>query len=154
MIYRSMFGLPSWRTRTPFEELDRLRRQMDLLSDAYFERPSARGPAGVFPPINLSEDRDHYYVRAEMAGIRNEDIDLEAASKSISISGERKLDETGADVRYHRREREAGTFSRIVSLPGDFDADKVEASLVDGILTIRVPKAEAIKPRQIEIRQP
>ncbi|MBW1993309.1 MAG: Hsp20/alpha crystallin family protein, partial [Deltaproteobacteria bacterium] len=70
----------------------------------------------------------------------------------LSISGERKIPAEGDNVRYHRREREAGSFSRIIGLPGEVDPDKVEAKLKDGILTVIVPKAEKAKPKQIPIK--
>jgi HSP20 family protein len=66
--------------------------------------------------------------------------------------GERKLADEGKDVRYHRREREAGSFSRIISLPGEVDADRIEADLKNGMLTVRIPKAEAAKPKKITVK--
>ena len=73
-------------------------------------------------------------------------------ANSVSISGERKIAEEGNGVKYHRREREGGTFSRVMSLPGDIDAEKVEADLVNGVLTVKIAKAEAAKPKQISVR--
>ncbi len=70
---------------------------------------------------------------------------------NLSISGERKILSEGDNVRYHRREREAGIFNRIVALPSEVDADKVEASHVNGILAVAIPKAEAAKPKQITV---
>ncbi|MGB8425936.1 MAG: Hsp20 family protein, partial [Desulfobacterales bacterium] len=65
---------------------------------------------------------------------------------------ERQIPSEDENVRYHRRERDAGTFSRLIALPGEVDADKVEAKHVNGILTVAVPKAEAAKPKQITVR--
>jgi len=73
-------------------------------------------------------------------------------AKTISISGERKIDPESDNVRYHRREREGGKFSRIISLPGDINAGKVEARLVNGVLELIIAKAEEAKPRQITIK--
>jgi len=114
-------------------------------------RPLRSFDAGVFPLINLTEDRDNYYVRAEMPGVKADELDIQATVNSLSISGERKIPSEGENVKYHRREREAGTFSRIVSLPGEVDMDKVEASHENGILTVMTPKAEAAKPKQIRV---
>jgi HSP20 family protein len=76
---------------------------------------------------------------------------MQATAKNLSISGERKIESESDGVKYHRREREAGNFSRMITLPTEIDPDRIEARLKDGILTIRVPKAEAVKPRQISI---
>ena len=151
MIYRRLFDLPTWRVRSPFEELERMRSQMDRVMEGFQGAPVFRPTAGVFPAVNLTEDKNRYHVRAELPGIKSGDLDIQVTGNNLSISGERK---TGADVegaRYHRREREGGRFSRIIGLPGDVDPEKVEARLVNGILTVSIAKAEAAKPRQITI---
>jgi HSP20 family protein len=107
--------------------------------------------AGVFPLINLTEDKDKYYVRAELPGVKGDELDIQVTGKNLAISGERKIAAEGEGARYHRREREAGTFSRMIGLPGEVDADNVEANLENGVLSITVPKAEIAKPRQITI---
>jgi HSP20 family protein len=151
MIYRSMFGLPTWRVRSPFDELDRMRQQMDRLSDVLSGR-TGRLTAGVFPLVNLTEDADSYYIRAELPGIKADDLDIQVTANSISIAGERKIAAEGDGVKYHRREREGGTFSRMLTLPSDIDADTVDADLVNGVLTVKIAKAEAAKPKQISVR--
>ena len=153
MIYRSMYGLPTWRVRSPYHELDRMQRQMDRLFDAFSGQREGRGSAGVFPPINLSEDPENYFVRAELPGIEADKLDIQATGNSLSLSGERQIAEAGNGLRYHRREREGGSFSRVITLPGDIDAGKVDAQLANGILTIKIAKAEATKPKQITVRQ-
>lgn len=151
MIYRRLFNLPTWRVRSPFEELAQLKRQMERLYEDARE-PYQRAQAGVFPLVNLTEGKDHYYVRAELPGVKPEDLDIQATANSIAISGERKIAAEEKSARYHRREREAGNFSRMIGLPGDIDPDKVEANLENGILTIEISKLEAAKPKQITVR--
>ena len=85
-------------------------------------------------------------------GVKADELDISATGNALSISGERKIGQEDETVRYHRREREAGTFSRIISLPGEGDADKINAELKDGILTIHIPKAEKAKPKQISVK--
>jgi HSP20 family protein len=114
------------------------------------DTPSQRASAGVFPLINLTEDKDNYYVRAELPGVKSDELDIQVTGNNLAISGERKI-AAQEDARYHRREREAGTFSRIVGLPGEVDTDKVEARLENGILSIVVSKAEIAKPKQISV---
>jgi HSP20 family protein len=108
--------------------------------------------AGVFPLTNVTEDDHNYYVRAELPGIAAGDIDISVTGDSVSISGERKIPAEKKGTRYHRREREAGKFSRMIGLPGQIDTGKVEASCVDGVLIVVVPKAEAAKPKQITVK--
>ena len=151
MIYRRVLGLPSWEFRSPFAELERMRRQMDRLMEGWsgaYQRPFA----GVFPLVNLTESKDAYFIRAELPGVVAGDLDIQATATSISITGERKIASENKDARWHRREREAGKFSRMVTMPGEIDPNKVDASLVNGLLTVVVPKAEIAKPRQIAVR--
>jgi HSP20 family protein len=125
-----------------------MRQQLEQMFD---DAPYQRASAGVFPLINLTEDKDNYYVRAELPGVKGEEIDIQVTGKNLAISGERRIVAEKENARYHRREREAGTFSRMIGLPGEIDADKVEANLENGILTIVVAKAEIAKPKQISV---
>ncbi|MFZ0726736.1 MAG: Hsp20/alpha crystallin family protein [Desulfobacterales bacterium] len=153
MIFRRPSYFPTWGMGSAFEELERMRRQLDEVFGGGTGRRSYRlSGAGVFPLINLTEDKENYYVRAELPGLSAADIDISVTGRNLSIAGERKIPSEDENVRYHRRERDAGTFSRLIALPGEVDADKVEAKHVNGILTVAVPKAEAAKPKQITVR--
>jgi HSP20 family protein len=125
-----------------------MRQQLDRMFD---DSPKQRVSAGVFPLLNLTEDKDNYYIRAELPGVKGDELDIQVTGKNLSISGERKIAAEEEGAKYHRREREAGTFSRMVGLPGDVDADKVKARLENGILSIVVSKAEVAKPKQITV---
>lgn len=145
-----------WPSRPAFEnpltEFDLLRREMLRVFDSITNADAESGlPAGVFPPMNVSQDDNHYYLRAEVPGISLEDLSVSALRNRVTISGKREIAKEQAPVSYHRQERPEGTFNRTVTLPGEADAEKVEARYVDGILTIRLPKAEAAKPRQITV---
>ncbi len=148
MIYRRFFNVPTFRFRSPWDELHRMRQQLDQVFD---DAPDQRASAGVFPLANLTEDKDNYYVRAELPGVKGDELDIQIASNNLAISGERKIAAEEEGARYHRREREAGTFSRMIGLPGEVDTDKVDANLENGILTVVVPKAEIAKPKQISV---
>jgi HSP20 family protein len=112
-----------------------------------------RGPiAGVYPLVNVTEDSHSYYCRAELPGMKADDLDIAVIGNSLSIAGERKITAEDKNANYHRREREAGKFSRMISLSNQVDTAKVEARCVDGILTVVLPKAESAKPRQIMIK--
>ena len=148
---RRLYDSPFWGRRGPFFELNQMRREMDSLFDRFGAGRYRPLRAGVFPLINLSEDKDNYYVRAELPGLAANELEITATGNNLSISGERKIPSSGDNVKYHRREREAGKFSRVIGMPGEIDTDRIDAKLVDGILTVRVPKAEAAKPKQISI---
>jgi len=150
MIYRRFYGFPTVGSRNPFAELERMRRQLDQwLGDQ--ETPYRQVHAGVFPLINLTEDKDNYFVRAELPGVKADELDIQATASNVAISGERKIEVENEGAQYHRKEREAGKFSRLVELSDEIDPDKVEAKLENGILTVIVSKAEIAKPRQISI---
>ncbi len=137
--------------RSPFDELSRMRREMERLSEGITRGVTRRSGAGVFPLVNLTEDSDNYYLRAEMPGIRSDDIEISVTGDTISISGERKILNEDENAKYHRKERESGKFSRILSLPGPINTEKVDAKSMDGILSITLSKAEEAKPKRITI---
>ena len=152
MFIRRPFYFSDERFRSPFHELERMRQDMDRLMQGYGGRLFRQSTAGGFPLVNLTGDKDGYFVRAELPGVKADALDISATGNTLSIGGERKIAQEDETVRYHRREREAGTFSRIISLPGEVDADKINAELKDGILTIHIPKAEKAKPKQISVK--
>lgn len=152
MFIRRLGEWPTLNWRSPFEELDRIRKQMDRFLGTYGGDQPATTFAGVFPLTNVTEDKDAYYVRAELPGIKSDQLDISVTGNSVTISGERSIPTQGGDVKYHRRERESGGFSRVITLPGQVDADKVDAHSLNGVLTITLPKAESAKPKQIRVK--
>lgn len=151
MIYRRLFDFPTYGHRGVFHELDNMRRQFDRFMNIYSSASRQSAGAGVFPQLNVAEDANKFYIHAELPGVKSNELDIQATGKTISISGERLIHSENDNARYHRREREGGKFSRVLALPSDIDADRIEAKLENGILTVMVPKAEAVKPRQIKI---
>jgi HSP20 family protein len=132
----------------------RLLRDFERVLDAFTTSPwSAFGDStGVFPALNISRDKDRYYIRAELPGVRADDLNITTEGNKLTLSGERRIpDEAG--VSYHRRERTAGKFSRTVTLPGPCDSERVEAKYLDGVLTISLPIAEAAKARRITVNK-
>ena len=153
MAARRMIDFPFVSWQNPFATMDQMARQMDALSNAVFGRPGLKWLASkVFPAVNITEDGDKYYVRAELPGIRPEDLNVEVTGRNLTISGERKIASEGQNIRYHRKEREAGRFSRAVELPGEIDGNSVNAKLNNGVLMIEISKSEASKPRKIMIQ--
>jgi HSP20 family protein len=151
MIFRRVNHWPAWQWRNQWGEMDRLRRELNALVDSSYDRSPTEPSAGVFPLMNVSEDSNNFYIRAELPGIKADDLEISVTGDSFSISGERKIPEEQANSKYHRRERESGNFSRVLNLPSPIDTNKVEANASDGILKVTLPKSEAAKPKQITV---
>jgi len=128
-----------------------MRRDMESLMERLTGVATDESAAGVFPPMNVSEDRDSYYVRALIPGIDAAQLNVSVVHQTIAVSGTRQSpEEEGAS--YHRKERAEGAFSRSVTLPASFDGGRVHAKYVDGILTLTLPKPEAAKPRRVTVQ--
>ena len=136
----------------PFSEMQRLQHEMHRIYNTLTGTWEAVRPAGVYPHLNITEDEDNYYVRAELPGVDPEDIEITTQDSDLIINGERKIPVEGENVSYHRREREAGSFKRITSLPTHIDSSKVAAVCKNGLLIITLPKTTEVKARQIEVK--
>jgi HSP20 family protein len=139
---RSSAPLDRWGPRDPFGEFENL--VASLLG-----RVAGDTTRTWAPPAEVSETEDAYLVEVDLPGVRRGDISIDLAGSELSISGELKERERQGLLRY--RTRRVGQFAYRVSLPQDVDGDRVEANLVDGVLTVRAPKAEASRPRRIEV---
>jgi HSP20 family protein len=104
------------------------------------------------PAVDLYEDKDNVIVKAELPGMKKEDIEVSLHAGALSISGERKGEEKFEDAETYRSERFVGRFHRTLTLPSQVDFAKVKAQYKDGILTVTLPKAEEAKPKQIEVK--
>lgn len=130
-----------------------LRRELDRVFDAF----SGGNPGAVFgrprayPPVNVWEEGDNYYVEAELPGVTEENLDISAMGNELTLHGRREPRQ-GEKLAYHRQERGVGEFTRVVTLPAEVDADKIEATLKDGVLTLTLPKAETARARKIKVR--
>ena len=131
-----------------------LRHELDRL----FESPFAdlTGEHGFLriwnPAVDVYEDKDNVFVKAELPGMKKEEIEVSLHDGSLSISGERKSEKKSEDAGTYRSERFAGRFHRTLTLPSQVKADAVTANYQDGVLTITLPKAEEAKTKQIEVK--
>ncbi len=145
-----------WPSRPTFEgslsDFDQIRREMLRLLDTATGDGTPEPGAGVFPPLNISQDDDNFYLRAEVPGIKPAELSISALRNRVSISGRREIPREHERVSYHRKERPEGAFNRAVTLPVEVDPERVDARYADGILTLTLPKAEQAKPRQIAVR--
>jgi HSP20 family protein len=108
--------------------------------------------AGVFPALNLSETGETLFVRAELPGIKPDDIEVTVENDTLTLAGKRTMPEESEKVSCHRREREWGSFRRSLSLPTRVDSAKVRARYTDGVLTVELPKAAEARPKQISVQ--
>jgi len=134
-----------------FAEFEDLYQRMGQLLGGAFGGGWPPPVQGWAPPADLSETDEAYLAEVELPGVARDDISVELAGQELVISGE--FTDTGKEDRALRRGRRSGRFEYRVLLPGqaDPDPDKVTAALADGVLTVTVPKAEAGKPRRIQI---
>ena len=145
-----------WPSRPTFDssfgDFDQVRREMLRLLDTVAGETFGDVGAGVFPPINITQDDENFYLRAEIPGIKPAELSISALRNRVSISGKREIPREHERVSYHRKERPEGAFNRVVTLPTEVDAERVDARYADGILTLKLPKAEQAKPRQISVK--
>jgi len=135
-----------------FDQFDRMRRQMDRMFGDWSGPAGIRSlAAGSFPAVNIgvSEQQVDIYVFA--AGMDPKTLNISLQQNLLTIEGERKIDYPD-NVQFYRQERSSGNFRRVLTLPEDVDADKVEARYRDGVLQITVQRREAVRPRQIEVK--
>jgi HSP20 family protein len=145
-----------WPSRPTFEAslpaFDQVRREVLRLLDTAAGEGPVESAAGVFPPMNITQDDDAFYVRAEIPGVKAAELSISALRNRVTIAGKREIPREQDRVSYHRKERPEGAFNRAVNLPGEVDAERVDARYAEGILTLTLPKAEQAKPRQIAVK--
>lgn len=128
-------------------EMDRLFESLSPAAPGRVERTKGR----IAPPVNLWQDDTNLYAEAELPGVAAEDIEVTAHGDTLTIKGSRTAaheDQAGGMI---RAERFHGLFERTLTLPVEVDAEKVNASLKDGVLTVTLPKAQAVLPRKIAV---
>jgi HSP20 family protein len=116
------------------------------------DETSGEVAAGVFPPLNVTQDNDGFHLRAEVPGTKASDLSVSALRNRVTISGKRQIPPENERVSYHRRERAEGSFSRTISLPSEIDAERVDARYADGVLELTLPKADSAKPKKIVVK--
>jgi len=126
----------------PWREIDRMRRELF--------RP-ANGSRVDFPAVNVWTSADRAMVTTELPGIELKDLDISVTGNTLTLRGSRKGEELQAGEAYHRKERWQGEFAKTIELPFTAEADKVEARYARGVLVVSLPRAEAEKPRRIEV---
>jgi HSP20 family protein len=136
---------------TPFREMLTLREAMDRLFDESFIRPS-RNQSGFGLDMDVEAKNDEFIVHANVPGLKPDDLHIEIVENTVIIRGEYKAETKNEDKNYLLMERHYGAFSRTMTLPTPVNAGKAEASVENGVLTLRLPKAEEAKPKLISVK--
>lgn len=132
---------------SPWRELNRIQNEMNRIFDdsSWYSRHE-------YPAVNLWSNADKALITAELPGYSKKDVDISLTRDVLRIHGSRKAPECKDNECFHRQERSYGVFDREIQLPFNIDSDKVDASFNNGVLTISLPRAEADKPKTIEIK--
>lgn len=134
---------------TPLSDLELMSERMRRMLDQTFGGLLAE-PIGWSPPVDIEEQDDAYVVEAELPAVKREDVDIELVGNELTISGEIKEREREGILR--KRTRRIGRFEYRVKLPDQTDPEQVDAKLKDGVLTVRIPKAQRAERRRIEVK--
>ena len=136
----------------PFREMLAIRNTMERLLDNAATSPSTLQPATLGLALDVAESENEYMVKASLPGVSLNDLEITYTNNTLTIKGEVQEEQELEEARYHLRERNYGSFARSITLPAGVDSDKIEADYEAGVLTIRLPKAEEIKPKKITIK--
>ena len=139
-------GLMVW---NPFAEIERIRREFDRLLEELV--PREEGERVFAPVVDVYETDQELVVKAELPGVKKENVEVSIRDNALYIRGEQKAEREEKTKAYHRVERVYGRFERVLPLPTDVKVESAKAEFKDGVLEIRIPKAEGAKERKIEI---
>lgn len=137
-------------------ELSNVQREINRLFDNFFHG-DVQADESFFssvwtPAVDIAEQDDQYIVKVELPGVHKDDVKITLESNILTIRGEKKQEKEITEDNYHRVERSYGSFQRSFTLPTTVKADKIDAGVKDGILTVSLPKVEEAKPKQIEVK--
>lgn len=139
----------------PVRDLTGIEEEMNNIFDNFFGLPRRRvdfGRYGWTPRVNVEENDERYEVTAEVPGMEKEDINIDIRDHTLTLKGEKKLEEEKKDKDFRLLERCYGEFTRTFKLPEDVDTAKIEAAYKNGILMIDIPKTEKAKPKEIKVK--
>ena len=140
----------------PFEDMVRLQREVNRLFEDNTRTGSRNGSElttarSWAPAVDIVEDQNEIVLKAELPGLKQEDIDIELVGDTLTLRGERKFEDTQRRDNYVRMERSYGAFQRAFTIGVPVEADKVSATYKDGVLEVHLPKSEATKPKKVRV---
>ena len=138
---------------SPFRELASFQDEMNKLFNEFFSRRSRGEEISLWAPaLDISETDDEIRIKAELPGVKKEDVSISISNNILAIRGEKKREVEEEKENFHRVERIDGSFHRSLELPSVVQTEKVEASFEGGVLNIVLPKSEEVKPKEIDIK--
>ncbi|HEY8491007.1 MAG TPA: Hsp20/alpha crystallin family protein [Dehalococcoidia bacterium] len=147
-----MAGLIRW---DPFSEIQQMRETVDRLFEELWPFRWSGGNGSAQPygyvPVDVRETDEAVEVLASLPGVRPEDVDVQVHGNTVTIKGRVEEEQQEQGATYLRRERRSGAFLRSLALPAEVDADRAEATVEHGVLRLRLPKAEAARPKTIKV---
>lgn len=149
-----MAALTRW---DPFGDLVTLREAMDRLMNEAFGRTGRllggdAGPVEMYMPVDIWETKDDVQIRAVLPGVRPEEIEINVTGDTVTLKGGAKFEAESEGTNHHRREIRHGVYMRSFALPASVRSDQAEAVFENGVLTLRLPRAEEVKPKQIKVQ--
>jgi HSP20 family protein len=139
----------------PVREITSIQSEMNRLFNTFFDTPTAGNGSTArrwIPAMDLVETDDHFVLKADLPGLKEEDVNIEVEENVLTVSGERKSEHEDKREGYVRVERSYGSFRRSLTLPKGVDAEAVTANFENGVLEVRIPKPEERKPRRVAIQ--
>lgn len=137
---------------SPSRTLFNLKDEVDRLVDEFLGAETESVEGRITPPVNIEETSNEFILTAELPGVNKNDVKITFQDGTLNISGHKKAEKEFKEGNFHRYERRYGMFSRTFSLPNTIDVGRIEATFQNGVLTIRLPKKEEAKPKQIEVK--
>ncbi|MFQ5677027.1 MAG: Hsp20/alpha crystallin family protein [bacterium] len=148
-----MMSLTRW---NPTRDLLNITDEMNRFVDSVFSQGGARETSlfkGTWnPAVDIAEDDDNFYLHMDLPGLKKEDVKVKYEEGMLTLTGEKKIVDEQKDINYHRVERSHGKFERSFRITSQILADKISADFSDGVLSVTLPKAEEIKPKEIEVK--
>ena len=136
----------------PFRDMVNMRKDMDHLIDQFFSLTATAQSGWGMPTVDMYQTDDEIVVKATMPGLDPKDLDIQITGDTLTISGEVKTEEVEEGAKYHLKEHRFQSFSRSLTLPSAVVADKADAEMKNGVLTLKMPKAEESKPKVITVK--
>jgi len=140
----------------PFEDIEKVRSEMDRLMDTFLFGVPQRGDfweeAEWLPAVDVAETKNEVVVNVEIPGMAPKEFDISLKGGTLTIKGEKKQERVEGEENYHLFERRHGTFTRSILLPQEVESEKISAAYKNGVLTVTVPKSEGSKRKEIKIK--
>jgi HSP20 family protein len=135
----------------PFRDMATLNSRLNQIFADYSRGTDELTSTGFVPPVDIYEDEHNVTLKLEVPGVSEQDLDIRVENNTLTVRGERRFEKEEKEENFHRIERRYGSFSRSFTLPNTVDSDRVQASYVNGVLSVQIAKKAEAKPKQIKV---